>query len=74
MILQSLKRILRDLILPGYEFEIEQSWSGIMGFSADKYPIIKKVSAHLTIGFACNGMGVSLAGVIGEELSELILS
>lgn len=73
-ILAELERLLREIILPGKAFEIEQSWSGIMGFSEDKQPIIKKLSARLVLGFACNGMGVSLASTVGDEVANLVLS
>ncbi|QHT69300.1 FAD-binding oxidoreductase [Rhodocytophaga rosea] len=69
-IFAALQHILQHDILPGQTFEIEQTWSGIMGFSADKFPVIKKVSPHLSVGFACNGMGVSLAGAVAEELTQ----
>jgi gamma-glutamylputrescine oxidase len=68
-----LERLLRDLILPGQKFEIEQRWSGIMGFSEDKQPVIRKISPQLVLGFACNGMGVSLAATIGDEIADLLL-
>lgn len=72
-ILQELERLLKDVILPDQPFEIEQNWSGIMGFSADKQPIIRRVSSKVCIGFACNGMGVSLASVVGEDVADLVL-
>jgi glycine/D-amino acid oxidase-like deaminating enzyme len=73
-ILMALEHVLQQDILPGHRFEIEHTWSGIMGFSADKFPIVKKVSAHLSVGFACNGMGVSLAGAVAEELVGQIVN
>lgn len=72
IIQQELERLLRVVILPGQSFEIEQRWSGIMGFSEDKQPIVKQLSPHLVLGFACNGMGVSLASTIGEEVAGLL--
>lgn len=71
-IISALERLLQEIILPGQMFEIEQYWSGIMGFSTDKQPIVKKLSPRLTLGFACNGMGVSLASAIGDEISGLM--
>jgi glycine/D-amino acid oxidase-like deaminating enzyme len=73
-ILTALERLLREIILPGQPVEIAQHWSGIMGFSEDKQPILKKLSPRLVIGFACNGMGVSLASTIGDEIAELIMN
>jgi gamma-glutamylputrescine oxidase len=72
-ILAELVRLLHEIILPGKQFEIEQRWSGIMGFSEDKQPIIKKHSARIVLGFACNGMGVSLSGTVGDAVADLVL-
>jgi len=71
-ILTTLERLLREIILPGLPVEIEQHWSGIIGFSEDKQPIVKKLSPRLVIGFAYNGMGVSLASTIGDEIAQLM--
>jgi hypothetical protein len=43
-----------------------------MGFSKDKLPIVKEVSANEFVGFACNGMGVALTPIISEELVTLV--
>jgi glycine/D-amino acid oxidase-like deaminating enzyme len=72
-IFSALEQLLREVILPGKSFEIEQQWSGIMGFSEDKQPIVQKISSKIILGFACNGMGVSLASTIGDEVAALLL-
>lgn len=71
-ILNQLERLLKEVILPGKDFEIEQRWSGIMGFSEDKQPIVRKVSDRIIVGFSCNGMGVSLSSAIGYDVAELV--
>jgi glycine/D-amino acid oxidase-like deaminating enzyme len=73
-ILTQLERLLREMILPGQPFKIEQRWAGIMGFSEDKLPIVREVSPRIVVGFACNGMGVSLASTIGDEVAVLLIS
>jgi len=72
-ILFQLEKLLQDVILPGQKFEIEQKWSGIMGFTEDKLPVIRKISERLIVGFACNGIGVSLSSTAGDEIADLIL-
>jgi glycine/D-amino acid oxidase-like deaminating enzyme len=67
-----LAHLLNTLIIPGRTWHIEQNWSGIMGFSADKKPFTGRVSAHCIAGFGCNGMGVALGSLIGYELAELL--
>ncbi|HSI91172.1 MAG TPA: FAD-dependent oxidoreductase, partial [Adhaeribacter sp.] len=69
---QELQRLLREVIIPGQTFGIEQQWSGIMGFTDDKQPIVKKLTDRMVLGFACNGMGVALATTIGEEVALLL--
>lgn len=68
---EALERLLRDVIVPKYEYKIEQRWSGIMGFSNTKLPIVRFVNARTAIGFGCNGMGVALGSMIGEETANL---
>jgi gamma-glutamylputrescine oxidase len=73
-ILSALEQLLREVILPEQDVEIEQHWAGIMGFSADKQSIIKKVSPGIVLGFACNGMGISLGSTTGEEVAEMVVN
>ena len=42
-----LKTLLQQVILPKTPFEIERSWSGIMGVGTQKRPIIKQLSTHV---------------------------
>ena len=70
MIIKSLINILGEVILPGREFEVEMTWSGIMGFNESKLPEIIQISDNFTAGFCCNGMGVALASYVAEQLSE----
>lgn len=70
MIIESLLTILREVILPGRKFEVEMTWSGIMGFNESKLPEIIQISDNITAGFCCNGMGVALASYVAEQLSE----
>ncbi len=72
-ILAHLEKLMQEIILPGQPFEIDQRWSGIMGFTEDKQPIILKLSERLVMGFACNGIGVSLSSTAGDEIAALLL-
>jgi gamma-glutamylputrescine oxidase len=71
-ILTRLEKLLQEVILPNQPFEIDQRWSGIMGFTEDKLPVIRKLSDRIIIGFACNGIGVSLSSTAGDEIAELL--
>lgn len=70
---EKLETYLREMILPNVDFEIDQRWSGIMGFSENKKPIIKKHKKGIYIGFSCNGMGIALGTESGEQLAQIIL-
>ena len=73
IIQNNLKRILRDVILPYTDFEIEQSWSGIMGFGSDLNPIVEKLDENIYCAVRCNGMGVAIGPMIAEEVSDLAI-
>ena len=70
---QLLEEKLREIILPGTPFTIEQRWSGIMAFGANKFPVIRRFSDHLYGAFRLGGMGVALGSKVAEELVELII-
>lgn len=69
---ERLETLLRDTIVPGRPWRIAQRWSGIMGFAADKQPIVRRVSPHMVLGFGCNGMGVALGADIAAETAALM--
>jgi gamma-glutamylputrescine oxidase len=69
VIMNTLEKFLVNVILPGRKFEIEQQWTGIMAFTKDKLPMIKKYSDRLIAAISCNGMGIALSSKIGEEIS-----
>ncbi len=53
---------------------VEQYWSGIMGFTPTKTPLIKKAGTNVLAIIACNGMGVALTPIIAEEVTNQLLS
>ena len=64
---------LQEVILPGQPFEIDYWWSGIMGFGEDISPIVKEVEPNIFCAVRCNGMGVAMGSLVGEEVAELTL-
>lgn len=70
---QLLEEKLKEIILPGTPFTIEQRWSGIIAFGANKFPVIRRFSEHLYGAFRLGGMGVALGSKVAEELVELII-
>lgn len=72
IIQQRLEQFIADHLLPDESFTIEQRWSGIMGFTDDKQPLVKRIDDAILLAVSCNGMGVALAPVIAEKVCEMI--
>ncbi len=72
LIQNELYKLLKDIISPHQNFEVDYSWSGIMGVGLQKIPIIKKVSNHIYCGVRLGGMGVALGSEVGTSLADLI--
>jgi glycine/D-amino acid oxidase-like deaminating enzyme len=68
-----LVRYLNEVILPARPFEIDYWWSGIMGFGNDISPIIREVRPNIFCAVRCNGMGVAMGSLVGEEVAEMAL-
>ncbi|WP_088324158.1 NAD(P)/FAD-dependent oxidoreductase [Polaribacter tangerinus] len=72
LVQKALETLLKEIILPNTPFEIEYSWSGIMGVGKKKSPIVKQLSNHVFCGVRLGGMGVALGSYTAKELAELI--
>ncbi len=67
---QTLEQFLSIHILPEQEITIEYRWSGIMGFTEDKLPVLKQLSDNVIAVIICNGMGVAMAPMIAEQVAQ----
>lgn len=74
LVQNALCNLLRDVILPETDFEIEHKWSGIMAFGPQLSPIIEEVKPNIFCAVRCNGMGIAIGSQTGEEAGELILA
>ena len=72
LIQDNLERLLREVILPEHEWEIEQRWSGIMGVGKQKKPIIRQLSNNTYCGVRLGGMGIAIGSGIGKDLASLV--
>ena len=72
LVQQELEKLLKEVILPNHDFEIDQRWSGIMGVGNKKKPIIKQVSNNVFCGVRLGGMGIAIGSMVGKELAELV--
>ncbi|HYG51921.1 MAG TPA: FAD-dependent oxidoreductase [Flavobacteriales bacterium] len=72
LVQHKLEQLLRDIILPGQQFEIDMRWSGTMGVGSEKKTIVQPVSRNVLCGVRMGGMGVALGSLVGKELAELV--
>jgi len=74
LVQNALIKLLSEVILPEYCFEIEQSWSGIMAFGSSIDPIIKEVKPNVFCAVRCNGMGIAMGTQTGEDAARLVIN
>lgn len=67
-----LEDLLKNTIIPNINFEIDYSWSGIMGIGNKKKPILKQLSNNVSCGIRLGGMGVAIGASVGRDLADLI--
>ena len=67
-----LENLLKKTIIPNRNFEIDYSWSGIMGIGDKKKPILKQLSTNVSCGVRLGGMGVAIGASVGKGLADLV--
>src|SRR5690606_16867201 len=72
LIQNQLENYLREIILPGQNFEIEHRWSGIMGMGTKRNPIVKQLSDNVYCGVLLTGTGIAIGSLVGEELADFV--
>ena len=72
IIQDKLEELLKTVILPNQDVEIEHRWSGIMGVGNHKNPIVEQLSNNVYCGVRMGGMGVAIGSLIGKELADLV--
>lgn len=68
-----LDEMLKNVILPKQNYEVDMRWSGIMGLGDSKSTIMKKVNGNIFCAVRMGGMGVAIGSVIGEQSALMIL-
>nr|WP_299071700.1 FAD-binding oxidoreductase [uncultured Allomuricauda sp.] len=66
-----LEKLLKTVILPRQQVEIDRRWSGIMGVGPQKTPIVKQLSNNIYCGVRLGGMGIALGSLVGKQLADL---
>jgi len=72
---QELEKYLTEVILPNFQqqYYIEHRWAGIMAFGREKMPIVKQVSGNIFCAVRMSGMGVALAPVVAQQVTEMMI-
>ncbi|WP_417363253.1 NAD(P)/FAD-dependent oxidoreductase [Galbibacter sp.] len=73
VIQDKLDQLLRNVILPNTEVEVDSRWSGIMGVGNSKHPIVKKIADNVFCGVRLGGMGIAIGSQVGEDLANLTM-
>lgn len=68
----TLEQFIAKHILPGKTFDITDRWSGIMGVGTEKMPIIKRISPKIFCAVKMSGMGVALAPVAADTITDMM--
>ena len=71
VIQNDLQLLLKKVILPNSQVEIDYSWAGIMGIGDSKTPIIEKVNKNVAFGVRMGGMGIAIGAEVGKKISNL---
>lgn len=66
-----LEKLLKEVILPDTDFEIEHRWAGIMGVGKEKKPIINAVSSNVIAAVRMGGMGVAIGSLVGKKAADI---
>jgi gamma-glutamylputrescine oxidase len=72
IIQQKLEKYLKETILPGIEFTIEQRWAGTLGLGKTRLPIIDKVDNNVFCAVRMGGMGVAIGSLVGQKVAAMM--
>ena len=73
LIQNALVDLLKNVILPNYDVQIDSNWSGILGVGEQKKPLVKTLSDRIAISVRLGGMGVAIGTLIGEQGADLLM-
>ena len=69
----ALERFLEKYILPSTPFSISDRWSGIMAMGKEKLPIVKEIEPNVFCSVRMSGMGVALAPVVAQQVTNMMI-
>ncbi|WP_445664493.1 NAD(P)/FAD-dependent oxidoreductase [Fodinibius sp. AD559] len=69
-----LKEFVSQTLKLGNHCNIDYEWSGIMGFSSTKTPIIKQLDRNRFVAAGLSGMGIAIGMEVGRSASDMLES
>jgi glycine/D-amino acid oxidase-like deaminating enzyme len=69
-----LSELLRSVVLPNQDFDIDHHWSGILCGGDVRDPVLEEVEPHVYAAYRLGGMGVAIGSAIGRDLAHLAIS
>lgn len=67
-----LQEFVSEVLGFGDDWNADHQWSGIMGFSSTKTPIIKQLDQNRFIAAGLSGMGIAIGMDVGKQVSEIL--
>lgn len=67
-----LKEFVSDVLKLGSSWSVDYQWSGIMGFSPTKTPIVKQLDERRYIAAGLSGMGIAIGMEVGQTTAKMI--
>lgn len=61
-----------DVLKLKEDWKVAHEWSGIMGFSSTKTPIIKRIDEHRFVAAGLSGMGIAIGMEVGRSAADLL--
>ena len=69
----ALEELLKNTILPGREFSIEQRWSGVMGFRTQGGPpVVERISPNMVVAAGLGGIGLAIGIRVARQAAVLV--
>ncbi len=69
-----LETLLREVILPGTDFNIVRRWSGVMGFPRQgKAPVVERRSERVVLAAGLSGMGVAIGIRVARRAAGMVV-
>lgn len=68
-----LEKILKEIILPNTNIEIEERWCGIMGMGNKKSPTLGKVGDNIYYALGLGGIGIATGTTVGKNIAKMVM-